>query len=182
MKGTRMWSTMALFVAALSLSGGRGAQAEQAAGVKGKLYVSAAATFLLYVNDKEELRWRKNTTVLSTELTLKPGDVIKAQAIYQGGGHGGSFAMIFMSEDKKVIFTTDTSKWLQFEPKDRLRWWVMDPKTVDTWKVYKAPSQTPVTYVQGEAGIGCHAAIWGAKNEWTAHLFRAVSAEDLKPR
>jgi len=156
-----------------------GVHAADATGVKGTLSARACHTFLLYVNDKEVAYTQEPQ---AAEVVLRPGDIIKVQAIYGHGAHGGAFGMVFVSEDQRVVLSTDTARWRQFVPKDRRRWWVFDPENVDTWKAYKAPSQSLVHKLASDAGVACTEAIWTARNADTAHLFRVVTAEDLKPK
>jgi len=182
---TRIRQRIGIVCVGIALLLGRGGEAlaEDAQGVSGRLLANAAGSFILYLNS-HKIASSETTSrgVATTDLTLKAGDVIRAQAIYPGGGNGGGFGMIFVSDDERVILCTDKARWLQYEPKDGQRWWVMDPPTVDTWQAYRAVQQTNLTELQHQAGVGCTMSIWGAWNDKTVHLFRVVTAEDLKPQ
>ena len=174
------WLLLVGFGTALWFQAGRGARAEEPSGVKGKLYANADDVFFMYLNDQRVLWTKKGRTGEVTEIALKPGDIIKVRTVDAGDLLG--FGMLFVSDDKRVILATDTTRWRQYEPKDRFRWWVMEPDKVDTWKVYKGIVQTLLAQQEAEAGVAGTTVIWGAYDDRTVYLFRVVSAEDLRAK
>jgi len=171
-----------LVCSALALSYGLGTdgRAEGDSGVKGKLFACADDYFFLYVNDQPALHSKSDRVGAGMDTTLKPGDVIKVRCI-DGGDHLNGFGMLFVSDDRNVILCTDLTTWRQYAPRDRHRWWTMDPETVDTWRVYKSRGQAAMMAPQeAEAGVAGGTVIWGAWNDENVYFFRVVTADDLK--
>ncbi len=147
-------------------------------GAKGSLWASGDDGFVIYLNDHKLMQGDLSKLADPEEVKLKPGDVIAVRAINQGGERG--VGLIFVSDNGKIVISTNTGDWYQFEPVSAARWWEV-PATARQQKrrAVKADNQTLKHDIEGPAAQGCEEIIWADFSRNTAYLFHVLTVEEL---
>jgi len=147
-------------------------------GVKGKVFATCDDEFVFYLNDKKVLDGELSKVPDGKSVTLKPGDVITVRATNLEGERG--FAMIFTSENGRVVISSNSGDWHAYKPASEIRWWeIKNADAMQKTKAVRADNQSHKGDIEGPAAQGCDEAIWGDMAADTVYLLRVIGYEDL---
>ena len=146
-------------------------------GVKGKIWANSDEKYTIYLNDRKLASGGLVESPDPKSVTLKPGNLILVKATSKGAK---GFALLFMSNNGKATFSSNTGDWFEYQPPNPAMWWnVGKVDALQKTRSSRAPNQDIKGDIERVTTNGCEEAVWGAPEKEVIYLLKAVTAEDI---